>query len=138
MKVYREMVRNTVMGIQAIDNVLPYVEDSALIKTMREQKELLQQYCNAAKNELTKDEVEDAEGSKLGKTMLKASASFSAMLNRDKTHIAEMLIEGYEMGIVSMQKCVNEMEKEHEEVPVCAKDLIKTYDKCCKTLRTYL
>lgn len=60
------------------------------------------------------------------------------MMNSDTSHLARMLIEGYETGIVSMQKCLNEMRKAHEEAPLCAKDLIKSYDKNIKALRKYL
>ncbi len=49
-----------------------------------------------------------------------------------------MLIEGYEMGIVSLQKCVNELENKSKEVPAKAKELIKFYDKSIKELRAYL
>ena len=60
------------------------------------------------------------------------------MINNDASHIARMLIEGYETGIVSLQKCINEMQKSHEEVPICAKDLLKSYDKHIRALRKYL
>ncbi len=138
MKILREAVRSTSMGIQAIDNVLPYVEDCALVKTIKEQKEILKSYGEKAREELTETEIAAAEGTKFSKTMLKAGASISAMMNNDTAHIAQMLIEGYETGIVSMQKCVNEMEKSNGEVPAIAKELIKTYDKHIKTLRSYL
>ena len=49
-----------------------------------------------------------------------------------------MLIEGYEMGVVSLQKCVNEMQKEHDEVPPSAKELLKLYDKNVRALRKFL
>ena len=80
----------------------------------------------------------EAEGGKLGKTMLKASSKVNAMLNNDASHIARMLIEGYEMGVVSLQKCVNEMQKEHDEVPPSAKELLKLYDKNVRALRKFL
>ena len=143
MKIFREMVRSTAMGADAIDHLMPYVEDEGLMQVMREQRETLHGFLCTAKGELTADEAEEAEGGKLSKTMLKASSTVSAMLNSDTSnsdtsHLARMLIEGYETGIVSMQKCVNEMQKEHNEVPVCAKDLLKTYDKHIRALRKFL
>ena len=113
MKIFREMVRSTAMGADAIDHLMPYVEDEGLMQVMRKQRETLHGFLCTAKGELTADEAEEAEGGKLSKTMLKASSTVSAMLNSDTSHLARMLIEGYETGIVSMQKCVNEMQKEH-------------------------
>lgn len=138
MKIYREMVRSTSMGIRAIDNVMRYVENDALGETMKEQKKTLEEYCSQAKSELTEKEVSEAEGSKFSHTMIKASSAISAMVNSDSSHLSRMLIEGYEMGIVSLQKCINEMQNKQKEVPAAAKELIKFYDKSIKTLRTYL
>lgn len=138
MKILREMVRSTVMGTDAIDNVMPYVEDKALAALMSEQKRGMCELMEEAKRGLTQEEIAEAEGGKLGKTMLKASSKVNAMLNNDASHIARMLIEGYEMGVVSLQKCVNEMQKEHDEVPLSAKELLKLYDKNVRALRKFL
>lgn len=138
MKIYREMVRSISMGIRAIDNVMRYVENDALGETMKEQKKALEEYCSQAKSELSEKEVSEAEGSKFSQTMIKASSAISAMVNSDSSHLSRMLIEGYEMGIVSLQKCINEMQNKQKEVPAAAKELIKFYDKSIKTLRTYL
>lgn len=138
MKIYREMVRGTSMGIRAIDNVMPYAEDDALVGTMQEQKTTLEKYCEDARSRLSEKEADEAEGSKFAQTMIKASSSISAMVNSDKSHLSRMLIEGYEMGIVSLQKCINEMQNKEKEVPAAAKELIKFYDKSIKALRAYL
>ena len=138
MKIYREMVRGTSMGIRAIDNVMPYAEDDALVGTMQEQKTALEKYCEDARSLLSEKEADEAEGSKFAQTMIKASSSISAMVNSDKSHLSRMLIEGYEMGIVSLQKCINEMQNKEKEVPAAAKELIKFYDKSIKALRAYL
>ena len=138
MKIYREMVRSTSMGIRAIDNVMRYVENDALGETMKEQKKALEEYCSRAKSELSEKEVSEAEGNKFSQTMIKASSAISAMVTSDSSHLSRMLIEGYEMGIVSLQKCINEMQNKQKEVPAAAKELIKFYDKSIKTLRTYL
>lgn len=138
MKILREMVRSTVMGTDAIDNIMPYVEDKDLAALMSEQKRGMCELMEEAKRGLTREEIAEAEGGKLGKTMLKASSKVNAMLNNDASHIARMLIEGYEMGVVSLQKCVNEMQKEHDEVPLSAKELLKLYDKNVRALRKFL
>ena len=138
MKILREMVRSTVMGTDAIDNVMPYVEDKDLAALMSEQKRGMCELMEEAKRGLTREEIAEAEGGKLGKTMLKASSKVNAMLNNDASHIARMLIEGYEMCVVSLQKCVNEMQKEHDEVPLSAKELLKLYDKNVRALRKFL
>ena len=53
MKILREMVRSTTMGMDAIDHVMPYVKDETLAETMRGQKERLGEALAEAKRGLT-------------------------------------------------------------------------------------
>ncbi len=138
MKLYREIVRNTEMGAQSIKNLLPYMEDEKLKTLICRQKDGLNDFCAKAKSCLDSDEQEQAEGNKFQKTMLKAGVAMNAMMNSDNTHVASMLIEGYNMGLVSVQKCMNEVQKDGCEVPPLGGEVIKFYDKCIKELRTYL
>ena len=79
MKITREMVRGTAMGIRAIDNVIRYAENDALIATASAQKEALIRFHDEAAGELSEKQAAEAEGSKLAKAMVKASSAFSAM-----------------------------------------------------------
>lgn len=137
-KILKETIRNSSTGVQAIDNVLPYVDDDKLAEIMKEQKQVMCDFYNRAKEGLPAEEVAEAEGNVISKTMMKAGASISAMINREPSHIAEMLIEGYQMGVTSMQKCVNETEASKDEVPDISKELVRTYDKFIKSLRRFL
>ncbi|MBO5982329.1 MAG: hypothetical protein J6Q06_00435, partial [Clostridia bacterium] len=69
---------------------------------------------------------------------LKAGVSMNAMLNNNLSHIAEMLIDGYIMGINSVQKCINELKKDGTDMPSIAGEIVNFYDKCIATLREYL
>ena len=51
MKIFREMVRSTAMGADAIDHLMPYVEDEGLMQVMREQRETLHGFLCTAKGE---------------------------------------------------------------------------------------
>ena len=70
--------------------------------------------------------------------MLKAGVKMNAGINNKPTHLASMLIDGYNMGIESVQKCINELARDGVDVPDVAKDLMKVYDKNIKALRAYL
>ncbi len=138
MKIYREIVRNLTMGIQAIENLDPYVDSENLKRLMSGQAAALDKLMNKAKPELTTEELEDAKGSKFEKTMLKAGVKMNAMFNGNSTHIASMLIEGYNMGIESVQKCVNELKRDGNQIPPLASEVMSFYDKSIKALREYL
>lgn len=138
MKIYREIVRNTAMGAQSIDNILSYIECDKLKNLALSQKEVMEDFYQKAKSELGEKELEEAQTNPIQRMMLKAGVKMNAGFDNSNSHIASMLIDGYNMGITSVQKCVNELTRSETEIPQLAKDLMKTYDKFIKALRLYL
>lgn len=138
MKVLREIVRNTEMGIQSITNLMSYIENEDFKTMVTNQQDDLRNFYNRALNNLDCKEQEQAKSGFFEKTMLKAGVSMNAMFNNNLSHIAEMLIDGYIMGINSVQKCINELKKDGTDMPSIAGEIVDFYDKCIATLREYL
>lgn len=138
MKIFREIVKNTDMGIQSITNLLPYAEEQNFKDLITSQQNELRDFYSRALAELNCEEQEQAKSGVIEKTMLKAGVNMNAMFNNSSSHMASMLIDGYIMGVESVQKCVNELKKDGAEMPSIAGEIIKFYDKCTKALREYL
>lgn len=138
MKIYREIVRNTAMGAQSIDNILCYIDCEKMKNLALSQKETMEEFYQKAKSELSEKELEDAQTNPVQRIMLKAGVKMNAGLNNSCSHLASMLIDGYNMGIENVQKCINELNRDGVDVPDLAKDLMKVYDKNIKALRAYL
>lgn len=138
MKIYREIVRNTAMGAQSIDNIISYIECEKLKNLVLSQKEVMEDFYQKAKSELGEEELEDAQTHPVQRAMLKAGVKVNASFDNSNSHLASMLIDGYNMGLTSVQKCINVLNRDGIEVPALANDLMKTYDKNIKALREYL
>ena len=138
MKIYREIVRNTAMGAQSIDNIIGYIDCEKMKNLVLSQKETMEEFYQKAKSELSEKELEDAQSTPVQRVMLKAGVKMNAGINSSCSHLASMLIDGYNMGIESVQKCINELNRDGADVPDLAKDLMKVYDKNIKALRAYL
>lgn len=138
MKVLREIVRNSEMGIQSITNLMSYIENEDFKTMVTNQQDDLRNFYNRALNNLDCKEQEQAKSGFFEKTMLKAGVSMNAMFNNNLSHIAEMLIDGYIMGINSVQKCINELKKDGTDMPSIAGEIVDFYDRCIATLREYL
>lgn len=138
MKIYREILRNTAMGAQSVDNIIDYVDCDKMKNLLLSQKEVMEDFYQKAKQELSEKEIADAQTNPVQRIMLKAGVKMNAGINSSCSHLASMMIDGYNMGIESVQKCINELEKDGVDVPDLAKDLMKTYDKNIKALRKYL
>ena len=135
MKIFREIVRNTAMGAQSIDNILNYIECDKLKNLVLAQKEVMEDFYEKAKSELGEQELEDAQTNPIQRAMLKAGVKVNASFDNSNTHLASMLIDGYNMGITSVQKCINGLTRDGVEIPELASDLIKTYDNNINALR---
>lgn len=138
MKIYREIVRNTAMGAQSIDDIIDYIDCEKMRNLILNQKEVMEDFYQKAKAELSDKELDEAKTKPMQRMMLKAGVKMNAGMNSSCSHIASMLIEGYDMGITSVQKCINELNRDGMEVPELARDLMKVYDKSIKALRLYL
>ncbi len=138
MKIFREIVRNTAMGAQSIDNLLGYIECDKLKELAVAQKQEMEEFYTAASQELGEQELDDAKTKPFQRMMLKAGVKMNAGFDNSNTHIASMLIDGYNMGIESVQKCINQLNRDGVEVPKLAHDLMDAYDKDIKALREYL
>ncbi len=138
MKIYREILRNTAMGAQSVDNIIDYIDCDKMKNLVLSQKEVMEDFYQKAKQELSEKEIAEAQTNPVQRIMLKAGVKMNAGINSSCSHLASMLIDGYNMGIESVQKCINELEKDGVDVPDLAKDLMKTYDKNIKALRKYL
>lgn len=58
MKIFREMVRNTAMGVQSIEDMLDYIECDKLKNLVLSQKEVLEDFYQKAAGELGEKELE--------------------------------------------------------------------------------
>ncbi|MDD4839545.1 MAG: hypothetical protein PHE93_02590 [Clostridia bacterium] len=138
MNITKEIVKNTDMGIQAINNIRSYVEDEELMHKVLCQREDLKKIQQDAENMLTNEEIKECKSGKFQKMMLKTGVTMNAIFDKSTENIAQMLIEGTNMGINSVQKTINEMQDNGQEIPNLANDLMSLYQKNITELRAYL
>ena len=70
MKIFREMARNTAMGVQSIEEMLDYIDCDKLKNLVLSQKEVLEDFYQKAASELSEKELEDAKLAYNSETLL--------------------------------------------------------------------
>lgn len=138
MKIYQEIVKNTDMGIEAINSLRTYVEDEELMHKILCQREELKKIMSEAENKMSEEELNDSKTGAFKTTMLKMGVKINAMFDKTNSNIAEMLIEGTNMGINEVQKELNQMQLDGDEVPQIANELMSLYSRNITELRAYL
>ena len=78
MKIYREIVRNTAMGAQSVDNIIGYIDCEKMKNLVLSQKETMEEFYQKAKSELSEKELEDAQSNPVQRMMLKAATIWAS------------------------------------------------------------
>ena len=98
---------NVKMGADSIVNLLPKVQDSRLKSDMSVQMSGYEKFAARAREELRSMGIEAQEKGMMTKAMAKIGMEMNTMTDTSLSHIAEMMIQGSNMGIIEMNKCIN-------------------------------
>ncbi len=99
--------KNTKMGADSIINLLPHVKDDALRSVMTTQLDGYEKYAAKAEREMDVRGVRAKEENLVVRASAKMGMAFQTMMDSTTGHIAEMMVEGSNMGITDMTKLLN-------------------------------
>lgn len=137
-KVLNEIYQGCEMGIDALDQIIPKIEDTTLLKKLNEHQKDLKQLKEKI-YEFANEHNEDIESSSLWKEMmLKGSTKWNLLVDETKSHIAEMLIQGGNMGVIAMRKLLNEAEALDKKVKGFAEEFIHLEENNNEKMKEYL
>lgn len=104
---FEEIFKDTKMGADSIINLLPHVENDGLRSLMTQQLDGYEKYAAKAAKALTASGETPRENGIVARTSARIGMAFNTMLDSTTSHIAEMMVEGSNMGITSMTKLLN-------------------------------
>ena len=133
-----EMYRTAAMGTSSIKQVLPSVHDS----TMR--KELAKQMCNyhnesnAVVSEMRQSHVQPKNLPMSARMMTKAGIALNLAKDSSTQHIAEMMIQGTNMGIINLNKAINSAKTAPKNTLKQAEEMLSREQRYIDSLKKYL
>ncbi len=136
--ILREIQKNTHMGLEAIDALMPRVKDESFAKEIARQSMLYGEYYEKATNELLHEDkrlYRDVKGTNI---MLRAGVWMQTFMDSSTSHMAQMMIQGANKGITDMYKILNHNRHASGNVSILAKELMDMEEKTIKKLRNYL
>ena len=104
--------KNTKMGSDTITNVIERTKDAELRRELTSQLESYYGFTTAARNKLLEMNCEAKEPGMLSKIPADFSIKMSTMMDSSNSKIAELMIGGYNMGLVDLQKSINQAKEE--------------------------
>lgn len=136
--ILREIVKNSRMGMEAIDALMPYVKKEQFAREISRQAMDYGAYYEKAANKLSQVDKHIYKSS-LGKSnMLRSGIWMQTFMDSSTSHLAEMMIQGANRGITEMYKALHRNIYCSTDVRALAKELMDMEEKSINKLRDYL
>ena len=137
-KLLRECDAGVKMGVKSIDDVLKYVKSEDFEKRLTDCKEEHEKLSREIQSELDKfhDDGKNPNPIAQGMSWMKTNVKL-AMKESDKT-IAGLMTDGCNMGVISLNRYLNQYEAADEYSKDITKRLINLEEKLAVDIREYL
>ena len=116
------------MSVDTTARMLKKTKDSALRRELKSQIEGYRQFSNNASRELRSHGLTPSDNGAMTKLMTNMGIEVNTLIDSTSSHIAEVMINGTNMGIIKMNKHLNRNKDCKSETAAMCKNLI-TYQK---------
>ena len=137
-KLLRECDAGVKMGISSIDDVLPHVQSERLKKYLSECKSEHDKLEDEIKQHLDRFGDDGKEPNPIAKGMSELKTNFKLGLNDTDNTIADLITDGCNMGVKSLNKYLNEYKAADEFSKDITKRLINLEERLAIDIRQYL
>ena len=133
-----KLYQNVDMGVVGIESIEDKIETRALAKTVLNQKE---EYQNLKQELLSFCKDYNVQEKELG-TMAKLSSGMMSnmklMMDKSDSHIAKMMMEGTNKGLISLEELKNNYDGKDEKLIAMLEKIIKVEQQNNEDLKIYL
>lgn len=135
-----QIYKNAKMGADSIINLLPRVKDDGMRSIMTVQLDGYEKYAARASAALAQRGIEAKEENIFTRLSARMGMAMNTMIDSTTSHIAEIMIEGSNMGITDMTKLLNDHvpRGESREAVQLAREVMAFEEHNLEMLKRYL
>lgn len=137
-EILRGIQKNTRTAMKAIEVINDKVYDDDLAMQLARQNVRYSEIYNEATNNLLDAKQETYHGSGLSERVMAGSIKANTFLNTSTSHIAELMIQGTNRGVVEMCKVLNHNENARGMYVEMARELMDFEEHNMERLKKYL
>ena len=137
-KLLRECDSGSKMGISSIEDVLMYVNSETLKQHLLNSKKEHESINTRIQELLDNYQDEGKNPNLIIQGMSKVKTKMELIMNESDCKIADLMTDGCNMGIKTLNKYLNEYEAADEKSKNLTKELIAVEEKLLKNIRPYL
>ena len=136
--ILNELNKGIKMGMDSISNVSEKVQDDRFKQDLKYQYDEYNKILNEVNDELTKFDDFPKEINPMQKAMSWMGVEMNTMMDKSNSKIAELMIQGTNMGIIEGVKLLNQNPNADEEVKNVLNKFIKFQENTIEQLKKYL
>lgn len=134
-----ELNKGCVMGMDAIRDILDKVEDNNFKKVLEDEFDKYKDIHRRIEEKYEEYSREDpTETSAMNKIMTSMMTDMKLLNDHSNSKIAELLMQGTNMGIIEGKKLLNHKEHLDKEVELILKDYIEMQEASVETYKKFL
>lgn len=126
------------MAISSIKDVIDYVADFKLRDILNKSIEEHEKISTDLESLLANHNSSEKDPSAMAKSMSWLKTNFKLSINESDATIADLITEGCNMGIKTLNKYLNQYKNSDDESTNLCKKLISIEEDLCKDMRAYL
>ena len=136
--ILNEINKGIKMGMDSISNVSEKVQDDRFKQDLKYQYDEYNKILNEVNNELTNYDDFPKELNPMQKAMGWMGVELNTISDKSNSKIAEMMIQGTNMGIIEGVKLLNQNPEADTEVKNVLNEFIKFQENTVEQLKKYL
>ncbi len=133
-----DIYRNTESGIDAILTLLPKTQDDRLTNDLQTQLHSLRAIEAQTVRKLKQFGEAPKKTPLMQKMGMKMGIHMNTMMNKSSSRLAELMIKGNNMGVIDLNRALNEYGATSGGAAALAQDLIALEQKALDTFKSYL
>ena len=137
-KLLRECNSGIKMGVDSINQVMPYVKSEELMSVLNACKDKHEILGDKTHKALLKAELDTKNIHPVAKIMADMSTRMKITMNKNDNEIASIMTDGCNMGIKSLYKYLNQYSNADEQSKKMTNDLISIEQELRTDLRAFL
>ena len=130
----KEIYKTASMGENAAESMLAYSQSAGIKRSLTSQ---LNQYRNFKRKIESGNQIPQATSS-VKDRMLKMGVKMNLMMDSTPSHMAKMMIQGSNMGIIDLQSALNHHPEAPKEQKQLAQDMISFEQQTIEAYKKYL
>ena len=133
----REIYRNLTAGKDSAETLRPMSADSAFREVLLRQDKDYSDLCARVEGYAAENGYDLKELSPMAKGMMHISASLNALTDKSSSKLASIMLQGIDMGVISITKIVNKLHKEGASCPL-AEEMLDMLERNALEMRKFL